>query len=74
MLDNLIPKPTTAIKVTGKSLPTVNLKNINSFSYRVPTSIVGFADISLILKKDFSVDRLLKLIEIEKKNQKIQHI
>tara|TARA_B100001057_G_scaffold471060_1_gene533017 strand:+ start:1388 stop:2431 length:1044 start_codon:yes stop_codon:yes gene_type:complete len=69
-LDNLIPKPTTAIKVTGKSLPTVNLKNINSFSYRVPTSIVGSADISLILKKDFSVDRLLKLIEIEKKNQK----
>ena len=52
-MDNLIPKPTTALKITQKSLPNVNLSSINSFSYRVPTSVVGSADINLVLKKIF---------------------
>ena len=71
-IDNLIPKPTTAIKVTEKSLPGINLSNVNSFSYRVPTSIVGSADINLVLKKNFSVERILKLIKSEVKKQKFK--
>ena len=71
-IDNLIPKPTSAIKVTEKSLPGINLSNVNSFSYRVPTSIVGSADINLVLKKNFSVERILKLIKSEVKKQKFK--
>jgi len=71
-IENLIPKPTTAIKITQKSLPGINLSNINSFSYRVPTSIVGSADINLVLKKDFSIDKILKIIQSEVKKQKFK--
>jgi glyceraldehyde 3-phosphate dehydrogenase len=70
VIDNLIPKPTTAIKVTEKSLSKINLTNINSFSYRVPTTIVGSADLSIVLKKNFSVDGILKIIKSEIKKQK----
>ncbi len=69
-MDNLIPKPTTAIKITQKSLPNVNLSSINSFSYRVPTSVVGSADINLVLKKNFSLSNILKLIKREINKQR----
>ncbi|MBO9399408.1 aldehyde dehydrogenase [Shimia sp. R9_3] len=49
-LDNLIPKPTSAVTATFKSLPNFDAK-ISSFSYRVPTSLVGSADLVLQLKE-----------------------
>ena len=72
VIDNLIPKPTTAIDVTAKSLPGVDLSKVNSFSYRVPTSIVGSADLTLILKKKFTVTDILKLVKLEIKKQKFK--
>ena len=47
-LNNIIPKPTSAVETTMKSLGPANF-HISSFSYRVPTSIVGSADITLLL-------------------------
>ncbi|MDB9877736.1 hypothetical protein OAC79_02995 [Amylibacter sp.] len=49
-LDNLIPKPTTAVDATLQSLPGFDAQ-ISSFSYRVPTSIVGSANLVLQLKE-----------------------
>lgn len=69
-LDNLIPKPTTAIKIAQKSLPYINLSSVNNFSYRVPTSVVGSADITLILKKNFTLKNILKLLKTEISKQK----
>jgi glyceraldehyde 3-phosphate dehydrogenase len=71
-LDNLIPKPTSALAVTAKSLKDVDLSNVNSFSYRVPTTIVGSADITLVLKKNFNVDLVLKILKKEIKKQKFK--
>lgn len=58
--DNLIPKPTTAVSATLKSLPGFGAK-ISSFSYRVPTSIVGSAN--LVLQLDNSPSSKEELVE-----------
>lgn len=60
--DNLIPKPTTAVAATLKSLPGFGAK-ISSFSYRVPTSIVGSANLVLQLDKSpSSKDELVETL------------
>lgn len=47
--DVLIPKPTTALQATLASMENVDFE-ASSFSYRVPTSIVGSADLQIQLK------------------------
>lgn len=53
---NIMPKSTTALKATAQALRHVDIDidMIGSFSYRVPTQVVGSADISLVLEKSTS--------------------
>ena len=67
-LNNIIPKPTSAIKAVDKIINSNFDSSLAVFSYRVPTSIVGSADISLILKNKIDRNTLIK--EIEKINLK----
>ena len=71
-IDNIIPKPTTALKITGKSLQKFDISKISGFSYRVPTTLVGSANICLILKQKFTSSQILNLIKKEKKKQKFK--
>ncbi|BFH10913.1 hypothetical protein WJ0W_006729 [Paenibacillus melissococcoides] len=57
---SLIPKPTTVGPVLQHVLPS--LKNrLMAFSYRVPTSIVCSADISLVLKDSIGKEEMKQL-------------
>lgn len=58
-VNSLIPKPTTAMVATAKVLPHLD-GMIKCFSYRVPCSIVGSADISIELKKKIKLDEVIK--------------
>lgn len=49
-VDNLIPKTTTAVRAANAVFPGLSEK-IESFSYRVPTSIVGSAVLNITLKR-----------------------
>lgn len=69
---NLIPKKTSAIHASCKVLSSENLteKMIGSMSYRIPTAIVGSADITIQLKKSISEKDLVEVFEEYEKNQK----
>ena len=58
----------TIVGVT--TLANFDPSKIKSFSYRVPTTIVGSADINLVLKKNFNINLILALIKKEIKKQK----
>ena len=51
VIGNLIPKPTTAIAATCRVLDDVTEAMIGSFSYRVPTAVVGSADLTLMAER-----------------------
>ena len=70
-INNLIPKPTSAIKAVDKVLNTEFDKFLSVFSYRVPTTIVGSADISLLIEKPITKKKLLQEISKINKNGKI---
>ena len=53
-IGNMIPKPTTAVDVSLKSLPENLNGKLGSFSYRTPTAIVASADITLTLDNKVS--------------------
>lgn len=59
-VSNLIPKPTSAIDAVGKVLPDL-ATNISSFSYRVPTAVVGSADCTFFLNEDITVPEVHEL-------------
>ena len=50
-LNNLIPKPTSALETMKPSINSFDVNKLKCFSYRVPTQIVGSSDINLIFKK-----------------------
>ncbi len=53
-IGTLIPKPTSAVEVTCRSLPELSPDRIGSFSYRVPTPVVGSADLTLLCQRDIT--------------------
>ena len=65
----IIPKTTSAINATCKVLENLKGKFL-SFSYRVPTMIVGSADASIKLKNKTSTEYVKELF---KKEEKIQN-
>ena len=69
-INNLIPKPTSVLKTMKPSIDTFNTDILRCFSYRVPTQIVGSSDINLILKKNFTIQAINKIIKLEAKKQK----
>lgn len=62
-VENIIPKPTTAVDATCKVLDGVTPEMIGSFSYRTPHAIVGSADLTLIIKKRTSKEEVVGLFE-----------
>ena len=64
----IIPKTTSAVKAANKVLDYIDRKFL-SFSYRVPTMIVGSADPSIKLKKDTSVKEIKELFIKEQEKQ-----
>lgn len=67
-VNNIIPKPTSALSAVSKILGYNLEKKINSFSYRIPTTIVGSADITINLKAKFNkIDFLKKIDNLNRK-------
>jgi glyceraldehyde 3-phosphate dehydrogenase len=59
---NMVPTSTGAAKAVGKVLP--NLKGIfDGYSVRVPTATGSLSDVTLLLKRDVSVDEVNAAIE-----------
>lgn len=61
---NVIPKPTTAVEVSLRAASGVSA-NLGSFSYRVPTAIVGSADLFLNFRNNFDTSILLEWLRQE---------
>lgn len=66
-IDNLIPKTTTAISANLKVLPELKGK-IDGFTFRVPTSSVTSANMSLIIDRQPTLEDLLYEFEKYSKN------
>ena len=66
-INNLIPKNTTAVNSLKYVLPDLE-QRILGFSYRVPSSIVCSADISLQIQKIVKKDELTESLEKKFKN------
>ncbi len=74
-VQNMIPKPTTAITATCQVLDNISTSKIGSFSYRTPHPIVGSADLSLNINKEVTkedVNRIFKEAQ-ESQNFEIFH-
>ena len=65
----LIPKTTSAINASCKVLESLNGKFL-SFSYRVPTMIVGSGDASIKLRKKTSTAEVMELFNQAQRDQK----
>lgn len=66
---SLIPKTTSCIKASAKVLDFLSGR-FQAFSYRVPTSIVSSADMSVKLNKKASRGDVIKLFEQKQKQQR----
>lgn len=65
-IGTLIPKPTTVVSACARVLPKV-MKNIQCFSYRVPTSIVSTADLTLQFRRSVTKESIIKTFRDVKK-------
>ena len=72
--NNLIPKPTSAMDVTRRSVNSIKDKNIPCFSYRTPLEIVSSADISLNIKKEANLNLIKDELNVFEENQKYKII
>ncbi len=66
--NNLIPKPTSCISASTKIIRSLEGKFL-SLSYRVPTSAVSSADVSVKLNKNTNTDDIIVLFKEEEKKQ-----
>ncbi len=69
-IGTLIPKPTSAVEVTCRSLPELPRERIGSFSYRVPTPVVGSADITLLCQRDITKAAVIERFESMARGQR----
>jgi len=65
---SLILKPTSAISAADRILPGI-IDNMKCYSYRVPTAVVGAADLTLQTKKQTSKEEILDIMQTEIQNQ-----
>lgn len=75
VFDTIIPKPTTAIEETCKVLG-IDSSTVAHFSYRIPTTIVGSADVTLFLENDTTKDIVNGILEeyVSNQNYKIMKV
>ena len=67
---NMIPKPTSALDATSRVVDKVDRENFGSYSMRVPTNIVGSADVTILLKSETTKEEILRAFQEEEKFQK----
>ena len=72
-INAIIPKTTSAIRASEKVLEFLNNK-FQSLSFRVPTSIVSTADISVKLRKTTNKDEVIELFKGVEAKQKLSII
>lgn len=68
-INALIPKTTSCVRASSYVLPFLSDKFL-SVSYRVPTSIVSSADVSVKLKKKTNKEEIIKLFLEKQRTQK----
>ncbi len=68
-VNNMIPKPTSAIEATCKVLDGLTPRELGSFSYRTPLAIVGSADITLNLKRQARPRQIIERFEEAEQKQ-----
>ena len=66
---SVIPKSTSAVRALSNVFPEA-LDKVRSFSYRTPTSIVSSAVLSVLLKKNVTVEELVSNFKEEENKQK----
>ncbi len=69
-LSNIIPSQTTTIDACSYIIPSINSSILSSSSLRVPTDTVGVINVTLIVKKLVTKEKLLDLCTAYEKNQK----
>ena len=69
-IGNMIPKPTTAMDAVFKVIPNLDSNKIGSFSYRTPTQIVGYADITYFVEKKINKEELMDIFIRFERGQK----
>ena len=70
-LNAIIPKTTSAIRASGKVLEYLNDK-FQSLSFRVPTSIVSTADISVKIENHVNKEEIINLFKKEEEEQNLK--
>ena len=70
-LNAIIPKTTSAIRASGKVLEYLNDK-FQSLSFRVPTSIVSTADISVKIEHHVNKEEIINLFKKEEEEQNLK--
>ena len=70
-LNAIIPKTTSAIRASGKVLEYLNDK-FQSLSFRVPTSIVSTADISVKIESHVNKEEIVDLFKKEEEEQNLK--
>ena len=66
---SIIPKPTSAIEAANKVVPGV-INKVKCYSFRIPTPVVGAADITFHLSKKIRMNDLIDSIHQFQKQQK----
>lgn len=60
--ENIVPTTTGAAKAVGKTLPQLQGK-FDGLSIRVPTPVVSLSDVTILFKKDTSIDEVNKVLK-----------
>lgn len=71
-VQNMIPKPTTALSATCQVLKNLSTDKIGSFSYRTPHPIVGSADLTLNLNLSCTAQDVIQVFEEAQKVQNFE--
>ena len=60
--ENIVPTTTGAAKAVGKTLPQLQGK-FDGLSIRVPTPVVSLSDVTILFKKDTTIDEVNKVLK-----------
>ncbi|MFA5080016.1 MAG: type I glyceraldehyde-3-phosphate dehydrogenase [Candidatus Paceibacterota bacterium] len=71
--ENIIPTSTGAAKAIYKVIPTVKGK-LDGFAIRVPTPVVSVVDLSCVIKKETTVEELIKTFRKKSKSGDLKGI
>jgi glyceraldehyde 3-phosphate dehydrogenase len=65
-VQNIIPKTTSAVSAANRVIPGIT-DRIQSFSYRIPTSIVSSATLVLLMQATISTEQIIEKLQSKEK-------